>query len=61
VLESGVLGGLGWPEFLVLSGFWFFVPLFVLWKFYRVLAGINENLAGIRRKMESTTFRAAGG
>ena len=53
----GVLGGLGGPELIVLGGIWLFLPLYILWKFYRVLAGINDNLAGIRRKLESTTLR----
>ncbi len=55
----GVLGGLGGPELIVLSGFWL-LPLYIVWKFYRVLAGINDSLAGIRRKLDSTTFPNAG-
>jgi hypothetical protein len=50
----GVLGGLGGPELIVLGGFWL-LPLYIVWKFYRVLADINDNLAGIRKNLESTT------
>ena len=57
--ESGVLGGLGGPELIIISGVWL-LPLYIVWRFYRVLAGINENLAGIRRKLETTTFPGAG-
>ena len=56
--ESGVLGGLGSPELMVLSLFWL-LPFWILWKFYRVLSRIAENLAGIRQTLADQSRRVA--
>jgi hypothetical protein len=49
---------IGLPELLVIFGgavgllFYGFI-FFVLWKFYQMFGRINENIAGIRRALES--------
>jgi hypothetical protein len=45
---------LGFPElfFMFFMFFVYGVAIFVVWKFYQILARMNDNLSGIRRAVE---------
>jgi hypothetical protein len=44
--------GVGELYFVVLWGLG--LPIFCVWKFYQMLAKINENIAGLRRAVEGS-------
>lgn len=42
---------LGFPEVFVILLAYLMIPAWILWKFYRVLSRIADNLAGIRQTL----------